>query len=73
MQTKCDASLDFLFPTLMFLDEDANAIFFIMQMFHVRMQMQSLSMMVPVHIFNCDANVSLQGWRCKMSCGVNAF
>ena len=22
-------------------------------------------MMVPVHIFNYDANVSLQGWRCK--------
>ena len=29
MQTKCDASLDFLFPMLMLLDEDENAIFFI--------------------------------------------
>ena len=29
MQIKCDASLDFLFPMLMLLDEDANAIFFI--------------------------------------------
>ena len=27
--------------------------------------MQSLSMMVPAHIFNCDANVPLQRWRCK--------
>ena len=29
MQTKCDASLDFLFPMLMLLDEDANAIFYL--------------------------------------------
>ena len=33
MQTKCDASLDFSFLMLMFLDEDANVIFlFIIQM-----------------------------------------
>ena len=38
---------------------------FMMQMSHAGVRMQSLSMMVPAHIFNCDANVSLQGWRCK--------
>ena len=38
---------------------------FMMQMSHAGVQMQSLSMMVPAHIFNCDANVSLQRWRCK--------
>ena len=38
---------------------------FVMQMSHAMVQMQRLSMMVPAHIFNCDANVSLQGWRCK--------
>ena len=38
---------------------------FMMQMSHARVQMQSLSMMVPAHIFNRDANVSLQRWRCK--------
>ena len=33
MQTKCNASLDFSFSTLMLLDKDANAIFlFMMQM-----------------------------------------
>ena len=41
---------------------DAN---FMMQMSHARVQMQSLAMMVPAHIFNRDANVSLQRWRCK--------
>ena len=29
------------------------------------MKMQSLFMMMPAHIFNRDARVSLQGWRCK--------
>ena len=43
---------------------DAN---FMIQMSYARVQMQSLSMMVPAHIFNRDANVSLQRWRCKMS------
>ena len=38
---------------------------FMMQMSHAGVQMQSLSMMVPAHIFNRDANVSLQRWRCK--------
>ena len=38
---------------------------FMMQMSHAGVQMQSLSMMVPAHIFNHDANVSLQRWRCK--------
>ena len=38
---------------------------FMMQMSHVGVQMQSLSMMVPTHIFNRDANVSLQRWKCK--------
>ena len=36
-----------------------------MQMSYVRVQMQSLFMMVPMHIFNRDVNVSLQRWRCK--------
>ena len=34
-----------------------------MQMPHAGVQMQSLSMMVPVHIFNRDANVPLQVWN----------
>ena len=38
---------------------------FMMRMSHTGVQMQSLSMMVPAHIFNRDANVSLQRWRCK--------
>ena len=38
---------------------------FMMQMSHVGVQMQSLSLMVSVHIFNRDTNVSLQRWRCK--------
>ena len=36
-----------------------------MQVSYAGMKMQSLSMMVLVHIFNCDANVSLRRWRCK--------
>ena len=46
---------------------------FMMQMSHVMVQMQHSSMMVPAHVFTHDANVSLQRWRCKMSCGANAF
>ena len=46
---------------------------FMMQMSQVMVQMQRLSMMVPAHIFTHDANVSLQRWRYKMSCGANAF
>ena len=56
----------FLFSMLMLLDEDANAIFlFKMQMSYAGMKMQSLFMMMPAHIFNRDARVFLQGWRCK--------
>ena len=40
-------------------------VIFMMQMSHAGVRMQSLSMMVPMHIFNCDANVSLQRWRYK--------
>ena len=37
MQAKCDASLDFSFPMLMLLNEDANAIFLLMmQMSHTK-------------------------------------
>ena len=46
---------------------------FMMQMSHAMVQMQHSSMMVPAHVFTRDANVSLQRWRCKMSCGANAF
>ena len=46
---------------------------FMMQMSYAMVQMQRLSMMVPAHIFTHDANVSLQRWRCKMSCGANVF
>ena len=46
---------------------------FMMQMSRTMVQMQHLSMMVPMHVFTLDANVSLQRWRCKMSCGANAF
>ena len=38
---------------------------FKMQMSYVGMKMQSLFLMMPAHIFNRDARVSLQGWRCK--------
>ena len=77
MQTKCYASLDFSFSMqmlftmmqmqnvhMMHMSLFRDAIF-IMQMSHAGVRMQSLSMMVPVHIFNCDANVSLQRWRYK--------
>ena len=37
------------------------------------MQGWSLFMTAPAHVFTRDANVSLQRWRCKMSCGANAF
>ena len=58
----------------MLLDEDANAIFlFRMQMSYTGMKMQSLFMMMPAHIFNRGANVSLQGWRREMSRSANAF
>ena len=46
---------------------------FMMQMSHAMVQMQRLSMMVLAHIFTRDANVFLQRWRYKMSCGANAF
>ena len=46
---------------------------FMMHMSHAMVQMQHLSMMVPAHVFTRDANVSLPRWRCKMSCGANAF
>ena len=77
MQTKCYASLDFSFSMqmlftmmqmrnvhMMHMSRFKDAIF-MMKMSHARVQMQSLSMMVPAHIFNRDANVSLQRWRCK--------
>ena len=38
---------------------------FMMQISHAMVQMQHLSMMVPMHIFNHDTKVSLQRWRCK--------
>ena len=38
---------------------------FMMQMSHAGVRMQSLSMIVLAHIFNCDANFFSQGWRCK--------
>ena len=77
MQTKCYASLDFPFSIqmlftrmqmrsvhMMHMSPFRDAIF-MMQMSHAGVQMQSLSMMVPAYIFNRDANVSLQRWRCK--------
>ena len=77
MQTKCYASLDFSFPMqmlftrmqmrnvhMMHMSLFRDAIF-MMQMSYARVRMQSLSMIGPAHIFNCDANVSLQRWRCK--------
>ena len=42
---------------------------FMMQMSHAIVQMQHLSMMMPAHIFNRDARVSLQRWRCKCLLG----
>ena len=74
---KCYASLDFSFPMqilftmmqmrnvhMMHMSLFRDAIF-IMQVSHARVQMQNLSMMVPVHIFNRNANVFLQRWKCK--------
>ena len=49
---------------MMHMSSFRDAIFMI-QMSHARVQMQSLSMIVPVHMFNHDANVSLQRWRCQ--------
>ena len=84
MQTKYDANLDFSFPMqmpftkmqmrnvhVMHMSPFRGAIF-MMQMSHAMVQMQHLPMMVPAHVFTCDANVFLPRWRCKMSCGVNA-
>ena len=65
MQTKGDASLDFLFLMQMFFTRMQMLNVHMMQTSHAGVQMESLSMMVSAHIFNCDANVSLQGWRCK--------
>ena len=73
MQTKFYASLDFfIFDAnaffsrmqmrnvhMMRISHFRGAIF-MMQMSHVMVQMQRLSMMVPAHVFTCDANVSLQ-------------
>ena len=85
MQTKCYASLDFfiLDANAFYKDADANVhmmhmspfrgAIFMMKMSHAMVQMQHLSMMMPVHVFTRDANVSLQRWRCKMSCGANVF
>ena len=77
MQTKCYASLDFLFSMqmlftrmqmrnvhMMHMSLFRGAIF-MMQMSHAMVQMQRSSMMVPAHIFTRDANVFLQRWRCK--------
>ena len=85
MQTKYYASLDFSFSMqmpftrmqmrnvyMMHMSPFRGAIF-MMQMSHAMVQMQHLSMMVPVHVFTRDANVSLQRWKCKMSYGANAF
>ena len=44
-----------------------RGVIFMMQMSHVMVLMQCLSMMVLAHVFTRDANVSLQRWRCKMS------
>ena len=66
MQAKCDASLDFSFPMLMLLDEDANAIFlFMMQMSHAGMKMQSLFMMMLAHAFKlwCKCLLTKMGMR----------
>ena len=49
-ECKCDASLDFSFLMQMLSNKDANAIF-MMQMSHVEMKMQGLSMMMLVRIF----------------------
>ena len=86
MQTKYDASLGFFLFSMQMLFTMMHMrnvhmmhmslfrdVIFMMQMSHAGVQMQSLSMMVPALIFNRNANVSLQGWRCKMSCGANAF
>ena len=71
MQTKHDANLDFLFSMqmlftrmqmrnvhMMHMSPFKGAIF-MMQMSHVMVQMQHLSLMVLVHVFTRDANVSL--------------
>ena len=75
MQTKCYASLDFSFSMqmlftmmqmqnvhMMHMSLSRDAIF-MMQMSHAGVRMQSLSMKVPVHVFNRDANTFSQRWR----------
>ena len=67
MQTKCDANLDFSFPMLMLLDEDAKCNFlFMMQMSHARMKTKSLFMMILVHEFKpwCKCLLMGMSW-CK--------
>ena len=86
MQTKHDANLDFFISdaNAFYPNADAKCPYdahvllsemqFMMPMSYAGMvQTQHSSMMVPAHVFTRDANVSLQRWRCKMSCGANAF
>ena len=56
-----------------FFISDANAIFIYDAHVPCRDEMQNLFMIMLVRAFTRDANVSLQRWRCKMSCGANAF
>ena len=66
MQTKHDASLDFLFLVQMLPNKDENVIS-MMRMSHARMEMQSLFMMMPVHVFKTRCKCLLTEMEMRMS------
>ena len=72
MQTKCDASLDFLFSTLMLLEEDANAIFLL-----CKCSMQECRCKVYLWCCQCTYLTVMQMSPCRdemqKSCGANSF
>ena len=53
-------------------NKNANAIF-MMQMSHVGVRMQSLSMMMPVHVFKTRCECLLAKMKMQKSYGANAL
>ena len=66
MQAKCDARLDFWFWYKCSLTK-MQMQFFMMQMFHAGMKMQSLFMMIPVHAFRPWCKCLLTEMEMQMS------
>ena len=85
MQTGCYTSLDFSFSMQMLLTRmqmrnvhvmhmsPFGDVIFMMQMSHVGVQMQSLSMMVLAHIFKLQCKCLIAEMEMQKSYGTNAF